>query len=59
MAASGLQEIVTEVAKQLAEEQTEMGRVLTFCHTYDDLTVTYHFKPSLGVGYTEPLGEPD
>lgn len=48
------------LAKQLAEQRTEMGRVILFCRTYDELTATYHFfKQNLGVEFTEPPGAPE
>lgn len=48
------------LAKQLAEQRMDMGRVIIFCHRYEEVTAAYHFfKRSLGRDFTEPPGAPD
>ena len=45
------------LAKRLAEQRTEMGRIIIFCGRYDDITAIYYFfKQSLGAGFMEPPG---
>ena len=48
------------ICDKLAHKRTAMGRMIIFCHTYDEVTAIYfHFKQQLGVDFTEPPGSPD
>ena len=48
------------ICDTLARKRTAMGRMIIFCHTYDEVTLIYfHFKQQLGVAFTEPPGSPD
>ena len=44
----------------LRKQRTKMGKVIIFCHTYDEVTTIYFYlKRQLRVGFTEPPGAPD
>ena len=48
------------ICDKLTHQRTEMGKVIIFCRTYDEVTAIYfHFKQRLGIGFTEPPGAPD
>ena len=48
------------ICDKLAHKRTAMGRMIIFCHTYDEVIAIYfYFKQQLGVGFTEPPGSPD
>lgn len=55
----GLSEAFQPVVDQLISDRN-MGRMIVFCKTYDDVINIYHFlKRKLGTFFTEPKGSPD
>ena len=50
----------TPIANKLAEQRTDMGRLIVFRRMYDEVTSIYHFfKRRLGERFTEPQSAPD
>ena len=50
----------TCLCDKLARERAEMGRVIIYCRTYDEVTTIYQFfKRRLQENFTHPPGAPD
>lgn len=57
---STLSSSLSPLIDNLKRQRTKLGKVIIFCHTYDEVTTIYfHMKQQLGIGFTEPLGAPD